>query len=252
MRLGWPARPQLVRNDPAVYERLAGQWWDPDGPFAMLHWLAAARAELIPAARAPAAVLVDLGCGAGLLAPHVAARGYRHIGVDASGSALDAARAHGVAAVRGDVLAVPLAAASADVVVAGEILEHVTDLARAVREACRVLRPGGLLVIDTLAATALSKFIAVTLGERVAGGAPRGIHDPALFVNRAALVAECARHGVTLRLRGLRPAIGDLIGWWSGKRQDVRLLPAASTVVLFQGAGVKSPAVTAQSREARR
>src|SRR5262249_46859054 len=66
------------RNDPAQYDDLAGEWWRPEGQFCMLHWLAKARGGLIPDAERSDAVLVDVGCGAGLLAPHVAGKGYRH------------------------------------------------------------------------------------------------------------------------------------------------------------------------------
>ena len=162
----------------------------------MLHWLAAARAAMVPPADRAGAVLVDLGCGGGLLAPHLAGKGYRHVGVDVTASALAQARAHGVDPLRGDITAVPLADGCADVVAAGEILEHVTDLPAAVGEACRLLRPGGLLVIDTIAATALAGVVAVTMAERLPGGPPPGIHDRTLFVDRSVLVRECARHGV--------------------------------------------------------
>jgi 2-polyprenyl-6-hydroxyphenyl methylase/3-demethylubiquinone-9 3-methyltransferase len=227
------------RNDPAQYDDLADQWWRPRGQFAMLHWLAAARAELVPPATRPGALLVDLGCGAGLLAPHLAGKGYRHVGVDLTASALAQAAAHGVTAVRGDVCRAPLADGCADVVCAGEILEHVPDLPAAVAEAGRLLRPGGLLVLDTLADTAPARLIAVTIGERIPGTPPRGIHDPALFVNRERLVAECARHGVSLALRGIRPAAIDVARWLAGRTATVRLVPVPTTAVLFQGVGRK-------------
>jgi 2-polyprenyl-6-hydroxyphenyl methylase / 3-demethylubiquinone-9 3-methyltransferase len=230
---------QRARNDPAQYDDLASQWWRPRGTFAMLHWLAAARARLVPPAARPGAVLVDLGCGAGLLAPHLNGKGYRHLGVDLSAAALRQAAEHGVTPVRADVLAVPLADGCADVVCAGEILEHVYDLPRAVAQACRLLRPGGLLVIDTLAATALSRFVAVTVGERIPWGAPRGIHDPALFVDRAQLAKECERHGVRLRVRGIRPSATDLARWLVHRVDTVRMLPTPTTSVLFQGRGTK-------------
>ncbi|MEU7479845.1 methyltransferase domain-containing protein [Lentzea sp. NPDC042327] len=234
----WAATAQndLEPNDPELYERLAAEWWRPSGAFVMLHWLAAARAALVPPA-VPGAVLVDLGCGAGLLAPHV--RRYRHIGVDLSHEALRQAAERGVLPVRADVLAVPLPDGCADVVVAGEILEHVPDLPAAVAEACRVLRPGGLLVLDTLADTALCRLVAVGVAERVLGLAPRGVHDPALFVDRALLVRECARHGVRLVLRGIRPSLPDLLTWFARRSRSVRMVPTASTAVLFQGAGRK-------------
>ncbi|HEY0813148.1 MAG TPA: methyltransferase domain-containing protein [Pseudonocardia sp.] len=230
-------RNALPRNDPRQYDELADRWWEPRGPFTMLHWLARARAALVPPASRPGAVLVDLGCGAGLLAPHLAGKGYRHIGVDVTASALRVAATHGVTAVRGDIRAVPLADGCADVVTAGEILEHVAEHAAAVAEACRLLRPGGLLVIDTIAATALAKLVAVRVGEHVPGGAPPGIHDPELFVDRAALVRECARHGVDLMLRGIRPSLIGIGLLLTGRRDTVAMVPVATTAVLFQGIG---------------
>ena len=238
--------PSRARNDPAQYDDLAAQWWDPRGTFAMLHWLARARAALVPPASRPGAVLVDMGCGAGLLAPHVAGLGYRVAGVDLTRSALVQAAAHGEAAVQGDVTALPLADACADVVCAGEILEHVTDLRAAVAEACRVLRPGGVLVVDTLAATIAARLLVITVAERIPGAAPPGLHDPALFVDRKALVAECARHGVRLQLTGLRPSAWSVLHWLL--RRDtpaVTMVRTWSTAVLFQGRGTKAPGALA-------
>jgi 2-polyprenyl-6-hydroxyphenyl methylase/3-demethylubiquinone-9 3-methyltransferase len=227
------------RNDLAQYDTLAGEWWRRDGAFAMLHWLAAARGRLIPPATRPDAVLVDLGCGAGLLAPHVAGKGYRHIGVDLVASALAQAGEHGVLPVRADAAAVPVADGRADVVSAGELLEHVIDLRAVLAEACRILRPGGTLVLDTLNATAAARLVAVTLAERIPGVAPRGIHDPNLFVDVRVLRSECARHGVVLNVRGVRPSIGGLVRWLASHKGEVAMVPTWSTAILYQGRGVK-------------
>lgn len=254
--------PIRERNDPRQYDDLAAEWWRPDGAFAVLHWLARARAELVPAPRHPGALLVDIGCGAGLLAPHLAGRGYRHVGVDLVRSALDQATGHGVRPVNANATALPLPDACADVVTAGEVLEHVPDWRAAVAEACRILRPGGVLVLDTLNATWLSRLLAVRVAERFPG-VPRGIHDPRLFVDSGELVAQCARHGVRLRVRGVRPAVWPVLVWlWrrtrggartrpggygggpvggvgSGGRGGPRIVPTWSTAVLYQGRGVK-------------
>ena len=228
--------PVRERNDPRQYDDLADQWWEPRGGFAMLHWIAAARATRIPPAT-PGAVLVDLACGGGLLAPHVT--GYRHIGLDLSALALEEARAHGVVPVRADVLRLPLADGVADVVVAGEVLEHVTDLEAAVGEACRVLRPGGTLVLDTIADTWFGRFSSITVGERIPAGPPKRLHDPALYVDRNRLRELCFSEGVTLELMGLRPCVPDYLRWLAGRRPDVRMLATRSTAGLFQGWGTK-------------
>ncbi|MGX5658015.1 methyltransferase domain-containing protein, partial [Geodermatophilus nigrescens] len=184
MRIGDPRR-----NDLAQYDGLADQWWEAAGGFAMLHWLAASRAGHVPPAAGPDALLVDLACGGGLMAPHAARLGYRHVGVDLGAAGLRVAAAHGVLAVRGSVLAVPLRDGCADVVVAGEILEHVADHEAVLAEAARLLRPGGTLVVDAIAATRLAEVVAVRIAERLPGGPPPGIHDPALFVDRRRLLA---------------------------------------------------------------
>ncbi len=169
---------RLPRNDVRQYEGMADQWWQPYGTFAMLHWIAAARAELLPPAPRPGALLVDLGCGAGLLAPHAARLGYRHVGVDLVPVSLRIAAEHGVRPVRGDVQRLPLADGWPTWSSAGEILEHVPDLAAAVAEACRVLRPGGTLVLDTIANTRLARLVTVTIAERHPGRRPAGHPRP--------------------------------------------------------------------------
>ncbi len=228
---------RLPRNDLAQYDALAGQWWDASGAFAALHWLAASRAEHIPPAPGPEAVLVDLACGGGLMAPYAARLGYRHVGVDLGLPALRLAREHGVLAVRGSVLAVPLADGCADVVVAGEILEHVEDDVGVLAECARLLRPGGTLVVDALADTRIGRFLMVTVAERLPGGPPPGLHDPALFVDRARLLAAADDLGLDLRLVGLRPSFREALAWRLGRRDTVRMKPVRSTAVVFAGYG---------------
>jgi 2-polyprenyl-6-hydroxyphenyl methylase/3-demethylubiquinone-9 3-methyltransferase len=229
----------VLRNDPAQYDELADQWWEPTGGFAMLHWLAASRAEYVPPAAHPGAVLVDLACGGGLMAPHVARLGYRHVGVDIGLAGLRIAGEHGVMPVQGSALAVPLADACADVVLAGEVLEHVDDAGQVLAEAARLLRPGGVLVLDSIAATPLATLVAVRIAERLPGGPPRGIHDPRLFVDRADLLATADRLGLDVRLVGLRPSVRDLVAWRRGRRSGVRMRKMRLTTVLFAGYGTK-------------
>ena len=230
----------MARNDPCQYDELADQWWRPGGGFEMLHWLAAARSRLIPPAARAGAVLVDAGCGGGLLTPHLAGKGYRHVGVDLRRAGLRQAAKRGVLAVRGDVTALPLTSGSADVVVAGEIFEHVPDLGGAVAELTRVLRPGGLVVVDTVNDTALSRFVTVTAAEWL-DFAPVGLHDPALFVRPRRLIEEFGRHGVRLEVRGARPTLNGLFRWLALRRQRTggRIVPTILTAVLYQGLGRK-------------
>lgn len=229
--------PRRPRNDLRQYDDLADEWWDPDGPFSSLHWLARARAQLIPPARSGGAQLLDVGCGGGLLAPHV--DGYRHVGVDLSQAGLEVAAAHGVEGVHADVTDMPFEDGRFDVVVAGEILEHVTDLPATVAESLRVLRPGGTFVCDTINSTWFARLALVTIGERVRGGPPPACHDPDLFVDPAELQGLCAAHGVRLAVHGLRPAPLQFAAFLLRRRTHVDMVRTRSLAAVYQGVGVK-------------
>lgn len=230
-------RERRPRNDLGQYDDLADEWWRTDGAFAALHWLARARGEIVPPPAEPGAMLLDLGCGGGLLAPHVS--GYRHVGVDLSASALEVAAQHGIEPVRSDVADLPFDDAAFDVVAAGEIFEHVEDLDAAVAEATRVLRPGGTLVCDTINSTFFARLSLVTIGERVPGGPPPACHDPKLFVDPERLDDLCARHGVDLEVWGLRPSAREYLGFLLGHRHTVRMVHTRSLAGVYQGRGRK-------------
>jgi 2-polyprenyl-6-hydroxyphenyl methylase/3-demethylubiquinone-9 3-methyltransferase len=73
----------------------------------------------------------------------------------------------------------------------------------------------------------------------VPGGPPRGLHDPALFVDRTRLLGAADRLGLELRLVGLRPSIRDALVWLVDRRRGIRMLPTRSTAVVFAGYGRK-------------
>jgi 2-polyprenyl-6-hydroxyphenyl methylase / 3-demethylubiquinone-9 3-methyltransferase len=228
-----PLRP---RNDYRQYDDLADQWWRPDGDFAALHWLADARARLLPPLP-PGSVVVDIACGAGLMAPYLTE--HRHVGVDLSHASLLLAAEHDVEAVRGDVTALPLADGIADAVIAGEIFEHVTDLEATVAEIARVLKPGGALVCDTINDTWWARFSLVTVGERMPGGPPPNCHDPFLFVSPQQLQAVCAAHGIGLKVHGLRFSVPEYLAFLARRDRPVRMVPTRSLAAVYQGWGRK-------------
>lgn len=238
-------RARVTANDLTQYDSLADQWWDPRGPFAALGWIAAKRGELIPDATREDAVLVDVACGGGLLHPHIAGKGYRHVGVDQSERSLEVAREHGVdETVLSDVASLPMPDNSVDVVVAGQCLEHVPEPYKVVAECCRVLRPGGTLLLDTIADTLLARILIVTLTENLPlpGMAPKGCHDHRLFINRPRLLEAAAQGGVPLRIYGLWPQARALIPWFFNLRSTVPMFATRGSRVMFQAIGTKTTA----------
>ena len=105
--------------------------------------------------------MLDLGCGGGRHAFEAFRRGGRVVAFDADAGELnqaggmlaamresgEAPHGAGAATVRGDATAMPFADGGFDRVIAAEVLEHIPDDQRGLREIARVLRPGGIAAI---------------------------------------------------------------------------------------------------------
>jgi SAM-dependent methyltransferase len=108
------------------------------------HWLA----RLLPPG--PARVL-DAGCGTGGFVRAVRAThpNWTLTGVDVSPLACGLARERtGAEVVEGSITALPFADGSLDAVTTGDVLYHLDDPVTALREFARVLRPGGVVVVN--------------------------------------------------------------------------------------------------------
>jgi 2-polyprenyl-6-hydroxyphenyl methylase/3-demethylubiquinone-9 3-methyltransferase len=188
----------IVPDEVAQFASQARDWWDPDGPEAMLHKLNPVRLEYLrdmidqhwqcdECGRTPLVgkTALDVGCGAGLLAEPLARLGATVTGVDAAAELIAVARDH--AAAQG--LAIDYRAGTVetldgrfDLVTSMEVIEHVADPAAFLAALAARLAPGGLLVLSTPAATAWSKLMMITIGEGL-GRIPKGTHDFAKFIS---------------------------------------------------------------------
>ena len=94
--------------------------------------------------------LVDLGGGEGYFAAFFPAV-RRKIVLDGVPAALAVAKSRGLAAVQGDVRRLPFKDAACDLVLSSDVLEHLppADLGVALREAARIMTPGGTALVNT-------------------------------------------------------------------------------------------------------
>ena len=110
--------------------------------------------------------VLDLGCRDGALS-RAYADGNNLVGVDADREALEEAQKLGIETHWADLDApLPFSDESFDVVVAGELLEHLRDPARLVGEARRVLRPGGTFVASVPNAYRAKNRLRFLLGRK--------------------------------------------------------------------------------------
>jgi SAM-dependent methyltransferase len=150
--------------------------------------------------------VLDLGCGAGRHAFEAFRRGGRIVAFDADAGELkqvggmlaamreagEAPRGSSAAAVLGDATAMPFADGGFDRVIAAEVLEHIPDDQRGLREIARVLRPGGIAAIT----------VPAWLPERICWGLSDDYHNvPGGHVRiytRAELEAKVRAAGLTV------------------------------------------------------
>jgi len=134
--------------NPEEYRRMADleevQWW-----YSGMRRIARALlTPLLPPGEGGARRILDAGCGTGGNLQDLESFGDTY-GVDLSPLAVITTRRRGGRVAQGNLLALPLASTSFDVVTSFDVLYHawILDDAQAVRELARVLKPGGLILV---------------------------------------------------------------------------------------------------------
>ena len=235
--------------DDAEVERfsaLAAEWWDPRGKMAPLHKFnpvrlgyirdqAAARCKRDPKTLGCLKGLrvLDIGCGGGILSEPLARLGATMIGADPSATNIEAAKHH---AAQGD-LAIDYRCTTAeqlaeqrerfDVVLAMEVVEHVSDVHLFVESCASMVKPGGMMIAATLNRTLKSFALAIVGAEYILRWLPVGSHRWDKFVTPNEL--EIAMEQGGLRVFDEQGVIYDLFGdrWQLSTDTDVNYMLAA-------------------------
>ncbi len=201
--------------DPAELSKFsasAHHWWDPHSElYGPLHAINPLRLGYIDQrATLAGKTVLDVGCGGGILAESMAARGAQVTGIDLSAAALEIAQLHllesGQRVAYRNVSAEDLAmemAGGFDVVTCLELLEHVPDPASMVRACAALAKPGGHVFFSTINRNLKAYALAVIGAEYVLRLLPRGTHRYEKFIKPSELAAWC---------RAASLEVGDITG----------------------------------------
>jgi len=184
----------------AKFSRLSEEWWNPAGKMAPLHNINPLRLAYIRDAACRKFErnvkslsclsdlrILDIGCGGGLLCEPFARLGAEVIGVDPSAANIAAAKLH---ADKGH-LSIDYRCTTVeemdvrerfDIVLAMEVVEHVSDVGLFLSRCAAMLKPGGMMVVSTLNRNWKSFALAIVGAEYVLRWLPRGTHRWEKFI----------------------------------------------------------------------
>lgn len=203
--------------DSEFYEQLSKRWYETgDDPMALLRhqhgltnpWILAEIRKNI----GYHANILDIGCGPGFFANQAALMGHKVTGIDISSTQLRVAQIRdstkAVRYVYGDAYAIPYPRETFDVVMAMDLLEHVSDPQKVLFEASRVLRPGGLLFFHTFNRTPWAYLLVIKGMQWFVKNTPPGLHVFRLFRKPSEVEEWIDNAGMDLKItRGVRPVI---------------------------------------------
>ncbi len=190
----------------AKFGALAARWWDPHSEFKPLHDINPLRLNLIDKhVGLSGKRVIDIGCGGGILAESMAARGAEVTGIDLSEKPLSVAKLHLLES--GQQVDYRLVAAEEialqqpahfDCVTCMEMLEHVPDPPSTVRAAAALAKPGGWVFFSTLNRNPKSFLFAIIGAEYVLNLLPKGTHEYRRFITPAELATMARDAGLNV------------------------------------------------------
>jgi len=190
-----------INVDPLEIEKfqsIASRWWDRESEFKPLHDINPLRVGYIEkrVGELSGKKILDIGCGGGILAEALAAKGAIVTGIDMAEVSLKVAKMHlHESGLEIEYIKVPVEeyandhAGEFDVVTCLEMLEHVPEPASIVNAAASMLKADGQLFFSTINRNPKSFALAIIGAEYILNMLPRGTHQYRKFIKPSELAS---------------------------------------------------------------
>lgn len=198
----------IDQQELAKFSALAARWWDPKGEFKPLHDINPLRLDYVDqqVGGLLGKVVLDVGCGGGILSESMARHGAQVTGIDMGESVLRVAKLHlyesglnidyQYTTVEQLAQAYP---AHFDVVTCMEMLEHVPNPLSVVIACYQLVKPSGQVFFSTINRNLKSYLFAIIGAEYILKLLPKGTHDYAKLIRPAELAQWIRTANLMLR-----------------------------------------------------
>lgn len=185
--------------------------------------------------------VLEVGCGTGLILGRVAQFARDACGIDLSGGMLAKAAARGLSVAQASATELPIATASVDVAYSFKVLAHIPDIAGAMREMARVVRPGGYVIAEFYNSRSLRRLVKAVKPPSAVSEQTHDEHVYTRYDDARAIKSYLPPELDWVATRGIRvvtpvaavlrvPVLGAAVRWTEHKLAD---LPGARDLAGF-------------------
>jgi 2-polyprenyl-6-hydroxyphenyl methylase/3-demethylubiquinone-9 3-methyltransferase len=216
----------------SIFDKISTEWWDKNGPMKMLHSMNETRMLFIKERIInkyqklgsfkeilEKKLILDLGCGGGILSETLAEEGANILAIDQSKKLINEAKkraksknlkidyqCQSIKSLKGK-------RAKFDIILCMEVIEHVQDYRNFIKVAFECLKKDGIIIFSTINKSFLSYLTTIFLAEKVLKLVPSKTHDWDMYVKPEEIMEVAEKFSFRLdKIRGLA-AIPSLRGF---------------------------------------
>ena len=216
----------------SIFDKISSEWWDKNGPMKMLHSMNVTRMLFIKERILnkyqklgslkeilQKKLILDLGCGGGILSESLAEEGANILAIDQSKKLINEAKkrakskklkidyqCQSIKSLKGK-------RAKFDIILCMEVIEHVQDYRSFIKLAFECLKKDGIIIFSTINKSILSYFTTIFLAEKILKLVPSKTHDWDMYVKPEEILEVAEKFSFRLdKLKGLA-AIPSLQGF---------------------------------------